>query len=416
MPPDVIYNQWVRDGQPHTGKAWKAVVYSSDRPPDTWSPSNFTTDLSNNNFTTNHNASFNGTGSGPRTSNAFSHKDQALLNKTFPASKLTASLKDNSTSDSDSHSGGKNLARRTYGNSLSDSEVVQLARNPSWQQHHVPMGFSHAETWRRRPQHGPSYPLNSAFMSTQGLCGCTAIVMWSPNGVFLGHVREATADPARFGPWWINWPETQNEQRSLDGEFIQEAQALVEEWAFLRHSDGSLVMSEPDYQRDHGGRTIYDRHGRPIPVPGTGGRPVWDSQRFPKQYTEAIIIAPHKNPNYIFHTDPLQTGEPRGQPMPNDYFHPAQVAGIQSLFRDWGVAYTTVRYHPRQIGPGKNQAHMTDSKDIVLLNIEENSRDKRELEIRLYYDAQRSGLKMRLGRDRSPSPQTGSSSRSGRHH
>ena len=417
MPPDYIYNQWVRGGQKQTGKAWKAVVYTGEQLPDQWSPSNFTTDLSKNNFTNNATGSYNGTGSGDHTSKPFDHEDQVLLNKTYPLSRINKALQNNGTSDSETQSGVNRLAKRTFGNMLSDAQVVQFARNQNLRTHHVAMGDSKAEIWRRQDQHdGHSYPMNSGFLSTAGLCGCMAIVLWSPNAVMLAHVREASADPATFGPWWINYPPTQAEQRHLDGIFIQEAQALVEQWVFQRDQYGQLLRTPPDVQKDARGRTIRDSHGRPRTVPGTGGRLIWDERKFPKQSTEAIIIAPHKNVNYQFHTDPSLTQEPTGQPMPNDWFHRPQVQGVSRLFYDWGIQYQNIRYYPRNIGPGRNQAHLTDSRDIVLLNIEENSSNKRNLEIRLYYDGQRSGQKMPLGRDRSPSPQQqGSGSGGGGH-
>lgn len=90
--------------------------------------------------------------------------------------------------------------------------------------------------------------------------------------------------------------------------------------------------------------------------------------------------------------------------MENEWFHPAQVVGLQRMFSDWGIAYDTLKYAPRSAGSGMNPMYGRDSRDIVLLNIEESSRDRRNLEIRLYYDGHRAGNKMPLGPDRSPSP------------
>lgn len=415
MPPDVIYNQWVADGQKNTGKAYKAVVYTGKRLPDQWTPSDFTFNPGNDNFTKNDTGSFNGTGSGAHTSVPLHHDDQALFNKTFPLSVLTAGWEDNSTSDSGTQSYDKALGKRTYGNMLSDSEVVRIARGRNIL-HHVEMGDSKVETWRRQnPFDGHSYPLNSAFLSTTGLCGCTAIVLWSPNAVLLAHQPEAAPDPGQSGPWWIDYSPTQALQRHLDGVFVQEAQSLIDRWTFLRNPDGSFMKTPGIYEKDDRGRVRIDSHGRPLIVPGSR-KPIWDERRFPRQRTQAIIIAPHKDPNYRFHTDPDLTQEPPGQPMPNDWFHPPQVAGLQRMFRDWNIAYETLKYAPRQAGPGRNQMFQEDSRDIVMLNIEESSRDRRNLEIRLYYDGHRAGNKMPLGRDRSPSPPQQGSSSGGRGH
>ena len=409
MPPDVIYNQWVANGQKQTCKAYKAVVYTGERPPNSWAPSDFTLDLSNETTTKSFTGTFNGTGSGAHTSVPLNHDDQALFNESFPLSDLTSGWKDNSTSDSSTKSHGKALSKRTYGNLLSGAKVEELARGP-YSQHHVAMGDSKAEIWRRNdPYDGHSYPLNSAFLSTAGLCGCTVIVLWSPNAVLLAHQREAAPDPAEFGPWWIDWPPTQQEQRHWDGVFLQEAGYLIERWAFKHNPDGSLKKTPPQYQLDSRGRFRRNSHGQLLIVPGSQ-RPIWNEELFPKHSTEAIIIAPHKDPNYRFHTEPALTQEPRGQPMPNDWFHPPQVVGLQRMFRDWGIAYHTVKDTPRQSGLGRDEMFQKDSRDIVLLNIEESSRNRRNLEIRLYYGGHRSSLKMPLGRDRSPSPpQAGSS-------
>lgn len=160
VPPDVIYNQWVAEGQKNTGKAYKTVVYTGKRLPDQWSPSDFTLNPGNDNFIKNDNGSFNGSGSGAHTSIPLNLDDQALFNKTFPLSVLTAGWKNNSTSDSGTQSRDKAFGKRTHGNLLSDKDVVRMARDHS-NLHHVEMGDSNREIWRRQSHFGGlSYPLH----------------------------------------------------------------------------------------------------------------------------------------------------------------------------------------------------------------------------------------------------------------
>ena len=413
MPPDVIYNQWIANGQKHTGDAYQAVVYT-DQSIGNWAPTTFTLEPATRKSTQNYTGVFNGTGEA-HDAVPLSDEDQAFLNETIGSSKArTTEENSNSASSSTTGSDEDTIEKRVYGNRLSTSDIEDFARRQIFSQHHVAMGFSKAETWRATDyRDGYSYPLNQAFLSTEGLCGCTVVVVWSPNGVLLAHVAEATVDPGTYGPWWINYPPTQQAQRHLDGVFLQEAETMLEEWLYKRNPDGSVQKTPGTPQRDSRGRIKYDRYGYVEIVPGSR-RPIWDDVRFPKQSTEAIIIAPAKDPRYPFHTQPHLTQEPTGQPMPNGHFHPPQVAGLQRMFRDWHIPYYTLDMYPRSAGPGRNPMFQQDSKDIVLLNLEESSSDPRQRLIRLYYDGIASSYTMPMGRVRSPSPGQGNSRGGGR--
>ena len=408
MPPDAIYNQWVASGQKHTGDSYKAVVYTNQIIGN-WAPTTFTLEPATRESAQNYTGVFNGTRDA-HNAVPLSDEDQAFLNATV--SSLTSQnteANSKSTSSSTTGSDEDTIEKRVYGNMLSARDVEHLARTQVFSQHHVAMGYSKAVTWRATDyRDGYSYPLNQAFLSTEGLCGCTVVVVWSPNGVLLAHIAEASVDPGQYGPWWINYPPTQQAQRNLDGIFLQEAETMLEQWLYKRNADGSVQKTPGTPLRDRRGDVIYDRYGYAEIEPGSR-RPIWDDVRFPKQSTEAIIIAPAKDPRYPFHTQPHLTQEPRGQPMPNGFFHPPQVAGLQRMFRDWHIAYNTLDMFPRSAGPGRNPMFQQDSKDIVLLNLEESSRDPRQRLIRLYYDGRFSSYTMPMGRVRSPSPEQGSS-------